>query len=109
MNEIYLDSEYDYEIDGVIIKNKVFNEELFDYRIEDRNDLIDNLIGWISESTKENDKALMKDDLRYLMRLTDEYVLSSIKTNEFIAKSDNEKEFNDLCFDLLKLNKEVQK
>ena len=105
-NEIVINSEYLYQIDDIIINEKIFNEELFDYQIKNRKDLIDDLIDWISEA-KESDKYLMKEDLKYLINLTDEYIFSNIKTNEYIAKSDNEDEFNRLCFDLLELNKEV--
>jgi hypothetical protein len=50
----------------------------------------------------------MKDDLKYLRGLNDEFVFSSISTNEYVAKSDNLEEFNDLCEELLKLNEEVE-
>jgi len=106
--EISINSKYEYEINKVLIKEKIFNKELFDYRISDRLEFVNTLIDWISEA-RESDKNLMKDDLKYLINLSDEYIFSSILTNEYVCKSDNLKEFNKLCFDLLKLNKKVKK
>lgn len=62
---------------------------------------------WIGEATgsnRKNDLYLMKEDLRYLESLEDEFVFSSYSTNEFIAKSDNPKEFNQICKDILEIN-----
>lgn len=92
-------------INGNLIDNTIFDEEKSNYKLVEREQQIDELIDWISEA-KGNDKDLMKEDLKYLMSLDDEYVFSSISTNEFIAESDNEKEFDDICNELLKLNKE---
>ena len=77
-----------YKINGInkindkIIDDSIFDEEKIDYRIEDRENLIDNLIDWISEAGS-NDKDTMKEDLKDLMDLDVEYILSSINTNEY--------------------------
>ena len=94
------------EIKGVLINKKVFQEEMSEYDLREREDQIDHLIEWISECgiDRESDKGLMKEDLKYLMKLSDEYIFSSISTNEYIAKSDNEEEFNDICDRILELN-----
>ena len=105
--EICINSKYKYQISDIEIADEIFDRELFDYQIRNREDLIDDLIDWITEA-RESDKYLMKEDLKYLMSLTDEYVFSNILTNEYIAKSDNEEEFNKICFDLLELNNEVE-
>lgn len=97
--------DYNVEIDGKEIDKEIFNNEQADYILEDRQELIDKLIDWISEATR--DKEVMKDDLKYLMALYDDYVWSSISTNEYIAKSDNPKEWNSICEDILTLNGEV--
>lgn len=97
---------YKFKINNVTIKDEIFQEEEFNYRIEEREEIINNLFMWISENNK--DKELMKDDLQYLMSLDDKYIFSSILTNEYIAKSDNEKEFNDLCKELLELNEDLR-
>lgn len=99
---------YEVEINGQVINEKIFNEELIDYRLVDREYQIEHLCMWITESKSENDKRLMLEDLKYLMNLSDELVFSSITTNEFIAKSDNPKEFNSICEEIIKLNKEIK-
>lgn len=91
------------KINGISINEKIFNQELHDYKAIEREDQIDHLIDWIGEA-KGNDKELMKDDLKYLIGLSDEYLFSSISTNDFIAKSDDEKKFNEICEEILKLN-----
>lgn len=93
-----------YFIGTTAIKGKIFNEELFEYRIEDREDFIDTLISWIAEC-KNSDKQLMKDDLKYLMSIKDDYIFSSISTNEYIAEED--KNFIEVCKNLLELNKTI--
>jgi hypothetical protein len=97
----------DFKINDITINENIFQEELFDYIIEEREQIIDNLIMWIGEGNK--DKELMKDDLKYLMTKEDVYLFSSISTNEYILKSDDEEEFNNLCKELLELNKTISK
>lgn len=92
-----------YEINGIKLNEEMFQEELIGYQIRDRKDFIDNLIDWISEATK--DREIMKDDLKYLMGLEDEFILSSIHTNEYICYSDSEEEFNNIIQEMLELNK----
>ena len=95
-------------INGILIDKEIFNKGKVDYRVVEREQQIDDLFIWIGEaisSSRTNDVALMKEDLKYLNGLDDENVFSSISTNEFIAKSDNEEEFNKICDEILKLNK----
>jgi hypothetical protein len=69
------------------------------YRLVNREQQINDLCMWISEATgsdRKNDLYLMKEDLKYLMSLEDEEVLSNLSTNEFIAKSDNPKRFEEI-------------
>lgn len=88
-------------IDNILINDKIFDEEMFEYRVEDKDDLIDNLIMWIGES-KSSDRQLMKDDLKYIIGLNDEYIFSSISTNEYVSLEDSN--FKELCEELLELN-----
>lgn len=74
------------------------------WTIEEREDLIDRLIDWIWE-THNSDKEIMKTDLKYLIMLPDKYIFSSETTNEYVAKSDNEKQFNELCYDFITYKK----
>lgn len=94
-------------IDDIKINEDVFRYEKVGYVIRDREQLIDDLCMWISEATgsdRKNDLYLMKEDLKYLMNLEDEFVFSSIDTNDYIAKSDNSKDFNDICKEIIKVN-----
>jgi len=86
------------KINGVEIDSDTF--EKVGYGIRDREDLIENLIMWISEGNKC--KELMKQDLKMLMNRTEEYLLDSVSTNEYVFEGDAE--FNDICKQLLKLN-----
>ncbi len=96
-----------YFIDTTLIKERIFNEELFEYKIEDREELIDNLIMWISECSRDrqSDKQLMKNDLKYLMNIDDELIFSSISTNEYIVEGDSN--FEETCINLLEINKKL--
>ena len=97
-------------INGTLINEEIFNQVKVDYRAEDRKDFIDTLIDWISEANdRPNDKYLMKEDLKMLMDWNDEFIFSSILTNEYIAKSQDEEEFNNICEEILKLNSEMEK
>ena len=93
-------------INGIKINEKIPNEDLFEYRITDKENFITELIDWISEA-KGSDKVLMVDDLKMLMGVEDEYILSSISTNKYPYNGC--KEFNDSCEELLKLNKKISK
>lgn len=99
------------KINGTLINEEIFNQEKVDYSPRDRKDFIDTLIDWISECgrDRENDKYLMKEDLKMLMEWEDEFIFSSILTNEYIAKSQDEEEFNNICEEILKLNSELNK
>ena len=81
-------------INNTKIPNKIFNEEKVDYRIENREDLIDNLFQWIGEC-KTSDKVLMINDLKVLINLDDKFVLSSISTNDYLYG--NSERFNEEC------------
>ena len=74
----------------VVVPDK-FDFEKLGYRIEYKEDIIENLIGWIAEGNLMKEE--MKDDLKYLISLEDEYVFSSCSTNEYIAVSDNSDSF----------------
>ena len=94
-------------INDTLINEKIFQDEKVGYCVIEREDQIDHLIDWIGEcgQDRESDKNLMKEDLKYLINLKDEYLFSSISTNEFICKSDDLEEFNNICKEILELNK----
>lgn len=83
-----------------IIDEKIFDEELFEYRIVDREELIDDLIRWISENSR--DKELMKEDLKMLMQWSDDYIFSSISTNDYIGEHSSN--FEETCEQLIEIN-----
>jgi len=87
------------------IHELISNQELFEYRIIDRKEFINTLIDWIGEATQ--DKELMKQDLFMLQEWDDEYIFSSISTNEYIRQEDSN--FNELCENLLALNESTEK
>jgi hypothetical protein len=95
--EFYIIVDQNY-MEKIIIDNDKYTEECR-WVIEDKEDLVDRLITRISESNK--DREIMKTDLKYLMKLEDMYIFSSTDTNEYIAKSDNEKRFSELCQDFI--------
>lgn len=86
---IYKISSYN-KINDKIINEEIFDQEKVNYKIIDRNDQIDHLIDWIGETENDNDKILMKEDLIYIINLTDKYLLSSIQTNEYIQENTKE-------------------
>ena len=90
--------------ENILIKEKIFDEELFEYRIADREDLVQDLIQWISESS--NQKDLMMEDLKMLLTWEDDYIFSSISTNEYVRQKDSQ--FDDLCKELIELNKTIK-
>jgi hypothetical protein len=96
------------KINGILINEKIFNEELSDYKLIEREQQINDLITWIAETKSDSDKYIMKEDLLHLMKLNDEFIFSSISTNEFIAKSDNKRIFNKICKELLELSEELK-
>lgn len=85
----------------VLINREIFDYELFEYKICHRESLIDDLMHWISEESK--DKMLMKKDLEMLLRVPDEYIFSSISTNDYIMQADTR--FGETCEELLEIQK----
>jgi len=80
-----LDNEKKYSIDDYAKHYyKMYLQDMEGYKKIDRESEIENLIMWISETKSENDKELMKEDLKYLMNLDCEEIFSSESTNEYI-------------------------
>lgn len=92
-------------INGVKIAEIIRQEELHEYSIDHRESFIDELIQWITEAT--TDKILMKEDLKTLMLVEDDYILSSNSTNSYLYTGCIE--FNDTCKELLELNESLGK
>ena len=96
-NRIYVDELGE----EVVLNERIADEEMHEYRIVCREDLIEDLMRWIGEGSKS--KELMKQDLEMLMQKDDEYIFSSTSTNSYICKDDAE--FNETCRELIELNK----
>ena len=94
------------KIDWILIKEEIFQEELYDYRVVAREDEIDNLIMRIGESNR--DTSAMKEDLKLLINMDEEYLFSSIDINEYLDSTYWDL-YNDHCEAILKLNKELWK
>lgn len=54
------------------------------YSIQYREQYIDNIIQWLSESKSESERYLMKEDLKMLMSWTCEQIYVSESTNEYL-------------------------
>jgi len=89
--------------DKVFLNEKIRNEDLHEYYIVDRKEFVDELIRWISEAT--NDKELMKQDLKMLIDKTDDYMLSSNSTNDYIFEGDSS--FDETCQELIELSESL--
>jgi hypothetical protein len=102
------ESHTDYTINDIAINEKVRHEELFNYTIIHRESFIDELIGWIAEAQRggRSDAMVMKEDLKFLLTIEDEYIFSSVSTNNYVCKSDDE--FNEICEELLELNNSLK-
>jgi hypothetical protein len=85
---------------GVSLNEKICDEELHEYKIAHRQDLVDDLYRWIGEGNEQ--AQMMKDDLKMIEAWTDDYIFSSISTNAYISSECSE--FNETCEELIKLS-----
>ena len=88
------------------IEEEIFDNELSEYRVANREELKDRILDSISEASG-NSRELMKDDYEYLTSLDDTFVFESTLTNDYIAKSDDESTFNEICEDILNINADL--
>lgn len=95
----------DNSINGEKLNDTIFQAELCTWTIIHRTSFIDELFQWIAEAlqTGKRDAELMKDDLFMLAARTDEYMFSSIETNDYVGPDDDR--FNEICEELLSINK----
>jgi hypothetical protein len=91
-------------INGIVLNEKIEDDDLFEYKITHRESFIDELTRWIGEATR--DKDLMKEDLKMLLSVPDEYILSSNSTNSYLYQGCED--FNDTCKELLELNDSIK-
>lgn len=88
---------------SVTLNERIRDEDLHEYCIAHREELINDLMRWISEGSK--DSALMRQDMEMLMQLKDDYIFSSISTNEYISSDDSN--FDETCKELIELNESL--
>ncbi|KAB7891388.1 hypothetical protein [Poseidonibacter ostreae] len=95
-----------WEINGISIDETIFREEKHQYRFNRRVEVIANIEELIKE-VEEAEKEAMIKDIDYLnsLKLEDEYILSHVSINDYVAFSDNHEKFNKICKEILKLNK----
>ena len=101
--EYFSGSGWTVSINGEDINSEVFDEEKVNYTYVDREDQINDLYTWIGEAS-EPDRSMMKQDLEYLVTIDDDYVFSSIETNNFVAQSDAPARFDEICQEILDAN-----
>lgn len=97
----------DNSINGVKLKDNLFAQESIEWVIIHRESFIDELYRWIAEAlqARRTDAQLMKDDQQMLMKETDEYIFSSVSTNDYVSSDDDR--FNEICEELLALNEKL--
>jgi hypothetical protein len=93
----------------VIINDKIRDEQLHEFYIVETDVMIDDLIHWASESIRfkrgRYDAVAMKEDLKMLMNLEDDYIFCSNETNKYVSESDSE--FENICKELIELNQNL--
>jgi len=87
----------------VSLNEKIRQEEMHEYSIVEREEVISNLIGWIGESNK--DSGVMRDDMEMLLGWNDYHILTSNSTNSYLRQGDSE--FDDACKELLEINESL--
>jgi len=98
---------YNVCINDQAIDDAVFNDELVNYRYLDRADLIVDIQEWLVDARRagrSSDAILMDQDIDYLKTLPDNYIFSSILTNEYVAFSENPEKFEEICEEILDAN-----
>ena len=87
----------------VRLNDEIREEDKHEYYIADREELIEDLMRWISEGSK--DKALMREDMEILMQLEDDYIFSSNSTNSYISSIDSD--FDSTCEELIEIQESL--
>lgn len=103
--EVEINDQNEVVVDGVEVDDGVFDDESVDWKLICLEESIDNLISWIAEANRNSaDKVLMMQDLKMLMTWDDEYIWSSILTNDYVSPSQNKIKFNEICDKVLSAN-----
>lgn len=102
---------YYISVDGVIMNETIFDTEIVDYKIIERDDEITDLYTWIAERQSDVDRKLMIKELKFLESLTDEYILSSVNNNsdKYVSPSENTELFNEICETFLEEHSKLER
>lgn len=114
------DHETHFFINDQLIDPAIFDEERSDYRIEAREDLIENIIGLLSEPIdmiNYDSSMLWKKEMIADINLLSHdpllsigsFVLSNTSTNEYLGPYSHIDAFESVCDDILELNKAFDK
>lgn len=109
---VYIDDRNNVTIEDSEIDEEIFDDQKVNYILRTTEELIDNLYDYIGEANRVNrdsDRTLMIKDVRYLHTLEDEFVFSSVETNEYIAASDNPERFVEICKEIIDAQKALDK
>ena len=88
----------------ITLNERINDEELHEYYIIGREDMINDLIQWMSEAVGVN-KAMMREDMEKLLTWDDNFILSSRLTNSYIGTDCSE--FNETCKELIDINENL--
>jgi len=91
------------EIDGELVPREIFDQDKHEYYPRDKDDMVDDLISWISEAD-DNNKQTMLDDLKYIMSHKDSIMLSSNSTNDYVFQSSEPESFDLICDELIEVS-----
>ena len=97
-------------VDCVVIDDSVFEDTSVGWKLIWLEDYIDDLISWTGEIKRNSNsqhRANMKQNLKLLMTWDDQYIWSSISTNDFVSPSHNQEKFNKICQEVLDANRAV--
>lgn len=102
---ISFDFPYNIYVDNEEIKNEVFQEEKVNWKLIDLDEFIDDLLDWIGEQDRNSsDRTLMKQDLFMLNEWEDQFIWSSIETNDYVSPTLHPERFNEICKQVLEAN-----
>ena len=92
-------------IAGELVHKLVFTEGNLGWRLENREELIDNTIDFLIDSQKREYIQPMKEEIKLLASWSDEYVWVNLSVGCFCSPSLHTQQFNNLCTDALEKNK----
>lgn len=96
-------------IDDTEIPWGVFGNEIVDWKLEERDDYVFNLINWIADADYGTaNHRMMLDDLILINNSNDEVFWSSIHTNKFIFRSEDPEQFDEICKEVLEAGKKLE-